>query len=524
MLRLAWLEIRKVRKRYGRLSLATLAITVIFSACLGYLAIVTGVTSDVSFYTSNVEVNSSTFVVSQNPDILVLDNTVFVHYSDKSLAAADEFRTVVMAECRKEIEEKYGDLAYPLLVSVKYVKAGGGKLEITKNETGMRVNRSVTTKVENATAPFTTTTPSTGANASKIVNRTEYIPPEDLKTPSLIDRMATAFIFVIPAYFTVQVFSSSLLEDKTLRRLEVLLSAVGRKDILVGKILPYLTVSLIFAVVVSVISGSLAAFVFVLPVILLLFAAHSFVVVVSRSYREATFLLLVASLLITIYAFIPAIFSTAIPLSKISPITLLLAHLNGDVIDPTDVLLSFGHFGVMAGLLLYMSAKGLNPDVIHGKSITGKIVIISRLSIKSDASAFAFAFLSISFAFMAELFALLALFVLPQYLLIPALLLSVALVEELIKGSIILSKPDEKRALATALGFFAGEKFLIVFNVLQQYSIAFLGHYLVLPLVLHIVTAIIFILVLRKWGILPALMTSIAVHAAYDYGVVMLFA
>ena len=513
MLRLAWLEIRKMKRRYGKLSLTILAITVIFSACVGYFTVVTGVTSDHSLYTSNVEVNSSTFVVSQNPDISVSGNVVFVHRSDKSLAAADEFRTVIMAEYRKKIEERYGDLAYPLMVSVKYVKIGGAGV--------VGVNRSVNEsagKVGKATA---TNTPVEKAPSE---NRTNYIPPEDLKTPSLVDRMATAFIFVIPAYFTVQVFSSSLLEDKMLRRLEVLLSAVGRREILTGKILPYLAVSTIFAVAVSLVSGNPAACVFALPVILLLFAAHSFVVVIARSYREATFLLLVASLLITIYAFIPAIFSTAIPLSKISPVTLLLTYLNRDTIDPVDVLVSFGHFGVMTGLLLYMSAKGLNPDVLHGKSIAEKVVEISRLCIKSDVSAFVFAFLSISFAFMAELFALLALFILPQYLLIPALLLSVALVEELIKSSIILSKPDEKRALATALGFFTGEKFLVMFNILQQYSIAFLGQYLVLPLVLHITTALLFVVVLKRCRVATALVVAISVHAVYDCAVVMLLA
>ncbi len=516
MLRLAWLEIRKVSKRYGRLSLVALAVTVAISACIGYFAMVSGVTSDLALYTSNVEINSSTFTVSQNPDILVADSTVFVHWSDRSLAAADEFRAVVMREYREYIEKEYGDLAYPLMVSVKYIKAGGvgGNASRTESRESMTANVTATT----------TTIPVHATTATVKVNKTGYIPPEDLKTPSLIDRMATAFIFVIPAYFTVQVFSSSLLEDKMLRRLEVLLSAVGRREVLAGKILPYFVLSTLFAVAVAVISGSPLAFIFAMPVILFLFAAHSFVVVLSRSYREATFLLLVASLLITIYAFIPAIFSTAIPLSKISPVTLLLSYMGGESIDTADYILSFGHYTVMIGLLLYMSAKGLNPDVIHSNSITGKITAMSKLCVRNELSAFVFAFLSISFAFMAELFALLALFILPQFLLIPALLVSVAVVEELIKGSIILSKPDERRAIATALGFFAGEKFLIVFNVLQQYSIAFLGKYLLLPLALHVLTAAIFVLALRRWGVMPAFLTSIAVHAAYDYAVVMLLA
>jgi len=170
--------------------------------------------------------------------------------------------------------------------------------------------------------------------------------------------------------------------------------------------------------------------------------------------------------------------------------------------------------------------KSLNPDVAHSKSIVQKLIELSELSINRTYQAFIFAFISIPFAFMAELFAIMLIFILPQNLIIPTLILSVAVVEELIKGTIILSKPEISRAVATALGFFAGEKFLIITNVLQEYSLAFLGHYLLFPLALHMLTAIIFTLIIQKWdsGILYAFIVAMMIHAIYNYGVVMLLA
>ncbi len=518
VLKIAKFELRKSRRRYGKGSMVMIVLASLFSLSAGYLSVLTGINSDSGIYSINVFINDSSFVLSEHPDVYFDGNRIFVKKTDRSLAAADELIQALKEQHRKMIEEEYGTLAHPVLVSVKYIKSsnrffpeyGVGQNEFEK------VEKNGTSGVKERKEEI---------NRTK-VNITDYKPPDDIKTPSLVEKMVLAFLFVIPSYFTVQVFSSSLLEDKLLRRLEVMLSAVRREDILLGKLLPYFAFSLISAIAVSVVLNSPLAFIFVLPVILLLFTAQIFVVMISRSYREATFLLLVVSLLVTIYAFIPAVFSSAIPLSKISPITLLLSYLRSELIDVQDVAISFAHLGVMAAVLFYLSMKALNPDIAHGRSIMAKLIEISRLSIRNSYQAFLFAFLSISFAFMAELFAVMSIFVLPQSLMIPALILSVAVVEEFIKGLIVVSEPCIRRAVATALGFFAGEKLLIVANILQEYSLAFLGQYLVLPLALHILTAIIFALIVKKsYSAIPyALGLAVSVHAIYNYAVVMLLA
>ncbi len=540
MLRVARFELRKSRRRYGKGSVLLIILTSLFALIISYLSVITGIDSDSGIYSANVPVNDGSFILSDDPDVYFDGSSIFVKKTDKSLAAADELIRTLKEQHRVMVEEKYGELAHPVLVSVKYITVNLSQAgyesgyEIIGRETGAGVEEGKNLSQAGYESGYEIIGRETGAGVEEGVEigvevnktTTNYKPPEDIEIPSLVEKMVLAFLFIIPSYFTVQVFSSSLLEDKLLRRLEVMLSAVGRVDILLGKLFPYLILSFLSALAVSLLLNSPMAFIFALPVVFLLFTAHSFVVMISRSYREATFLLLVVSLLITIYAFIPAVFSTAIPLSKISPITLLLLHLRGESVNLWDALISFAHLGVMATVFLYLSMKALNPDIAHGRSMIAKLIEVSRLSIRNSYQAFLFAFLSVSFALMAEMFAVMAVFILPQTLMIPALIVSVAIVEEIIKGLIVVSQPCVRRAIATALGFFTGEKFLIVANVLQEYSLAFLGQYLVFPLAIHMLTAILFALIVRRdISFIPhAFSLAVTIHAIYNYAVVMLLA
>lgn len=530
MIKIVKFEIKKSRKRYGKGSALAIILASLFALISAYLSITTGINSDYGLYSANMPVNSLSFTISDKPDVYIENGRIFVERSDKSLAAADELVQMLKKEYTERIEKEYGELAHPVLVNLStfvYTTSVASGPEIKNVENKKPVSEEKNQKAEEKEAGRVGVKVEVGVGDGAGVTNPEinmsYKPPEEIRIPNLVEKMVVAFLFIIPSYFTVQVFSSSLLEDKLLRRLEVLLSATSRSDIILGKLIPYFALSLITAIAVSLYFNPVA-FIFAIPVILFLFAAHSFVVMISRSYREATFLLLVVSLLITIYAFIPAVFSTAIPLSKVSPITLLLSFLRGEDVYIQDVALSFAHLGVMTSILLYLSMMALNPDVAHGRSIAGKFVEISRLSIKNSYTAFLFAFLSISFAFMAELFALISVFILPRAFMIPALILSVAVVEELIKGFIIIPHPDMRRAFATAMGFFLGEKILILANILQDYGIAFLGKYLLLPLTLHLLTAAVFVFIIQKTRPLYAFSLAILIHAVYDYTVVMLFA
>jgi hypothetical protein len=79
------------------------------------------------------------------------------------------------------------------------------------------------------------------------------------------------------------------------------------------------------------------------------------------------------------------------------------------------------------------------------------------------------------------------------------------LVEELFKTSIVYSayKNSGKILLPsflTALGFFAGEKILAVIEIGRNYMNFLLAGYLLLPLALHVLSLLVFALVVERKG------------------------
>ncbi len=541
VLRIARLELKRSRRKYGRVSVTVLVFVTTLAILVSYCAAVSGIDSDRYLYRlSGAWVDCEKFTYSGEPDIRFTGRYIFLKPTDRSFAAADELLNFLKKEYRQKIEEEFGEDAYPVLVRVEYVgrqtfHETSGIQSKAKNETeskGAPVNESRThTSPATPTATSYEMTPTAAVTAVTVTAETahrletgeEYIVPEDLKAPSLLEKLVVAIVFIAPSYFAVQVFSSSLLEDKTLRRMEVLLSAVKGSDVLLGKLLPYVALSIFVSAALSVYFQASLSFIFVIPVVLLLASAHSFVVVISRSYRESTFLLLVVSLSITIYAFIPAVFSGAIPISQISPITLMLDYMAGRDVSAEALLLSFSHILLMSAILLYLSSIGLRPDIVYGGSVVYKIVQMARRSAASSIGAFAAAALSIPFAFMVEFFLLIFLFILPMHLAVPVLILCVAIVEEFIKGVIIAANGRVSGAAATAVGFFVSEKALLVFSLAREYSLVFLGQFLILPLILHVVTALTFLILLR-YGFDRAFAVSALVHFIYNYVVVMTLA
>jgi ABC-type Na+ efflux pump permease subunit len=523
VLKVARLEVKKSRKKYGRFSVLAVILAIFFSASLSYYSFISGTDSENGLYTikSKFPIYNPKFVRGDDYDVYLGDGYILVKNTDKSIAAAEELLNYLKQIYNDYISKEYGDKAFPLLVRVEYIPTP----EPSPSPSPEPTEVSEQTPVKESEKPAPVATPESEKEKKEektLEGETEdYVLPDEIEAPSLLEKLIVAFIFVIPSYFTVQIFSSSFLEDKLSRRLEVLLSATNSLSITYGKLIPYFLASLFITFSISAAFGKPFAFVFVIPVVFFLFSAQAFIIMLSRSYREATFLLLVTSLLITIYVFIPAVFSGSIPVSKISPVTLMLNYLEGLDVGLDEALLSFSHLLLMSFVLFYLSAKSLNPEISYHRSILGKMLLLAESVITKPWHSFLFAVLSIPFALMAEFFLIIILFVLPPDLAIPALILAVALVEEMLKGVIISAKPDLQNATLTALGFFTGEKLLLLFALSREYSIAFLGQYLFLPLILHVATALLFIYTYR-FGFRSALMSASTLHFTYNYAVVML--
>jgi hypothetical protein len=254
-------------------------------------------------------------------------------------------------------------------------------------------------------------------------------------------------------------------------------------------------------------------------------ALQMFLALISRSYREMTFLVIASSLIITSYIFIPSIFSGAIPVSKVSPITLMLAMFEGEDIGLKDYAFATFQFYAMAVVLFYLSSKALNPEVMHRSDLSGRFLNIAKKSIKKDYHTFFAAIASIPFVFMIEFLLLSVLFVMPLTYSIPIFLAIIALVEEIFKGSTVYAASKNginvyKAAIFCSLGFFAGEKIIVLLNVATQFNNLLMAQYLLLPLLIHLISLLVFATVIRKsFGY--AIASSTLIHFVYNYAVVM---
>jgi ABC-type Na+ efflux pump permease subunit len=358
--------------------------------------------------------------------------------------------------------------------------------------------------------------------------KNKYSTPDDFSPPSLLEKMIYAFFFVIPSYFAIQVFSSSLIEDRIARRIDTVLSTpVSEIEFLLGKMIPYTVFSLIAVVLVSLIfKENILAVIFVLPIILLFSSLQMFLALISRSYREMTFLVTVSSLLLTAYIFIPSVFAGTIPVSKVSPITLMFDFFENEPIEMREYLFATFQFYAMAFVLIYLSSKALNPEIMHSSSdILRRLFMVIERVVRKDYHTFFASIASIPFIFMLEFLLLSVLFILPPKSSIPIFLGIVAFVEESFKGSAVFAAFRNgaslyRAAIFCSLGFFAGEKLIIMLNIVTQYNNLFLAQYLILPLFIHLTSLLLFATIVRR-SFIAALIAASFLHFAYNYVVVV---
>lgn len=546
------LELRKSRKKYSKSLVIVIILLIAVAGFSAYISALEGIKSDsglyvvagpysinerhfVSYY---APINKAIELVREGKADVALGQFIIARSSDNSLAAADELRAAIQRLFEEELYKKYGSKAFPVFISVEYVKREvgyqigvkevkeKGKVSEEKKKMGREVKKPVRTPAAQPEKP-----PEVGERIGRVIGvQEEYVTPRNFSPPNLLGKLVYAFLFILPSYFAIQVFSSSLIEDKTAKKLDVLLSTpILPISILLGKFLPYFIISVLSVFAVSVLLGkSLIAIVYVLPIILFFAALQAFFAVNARSYKEMTFFVISTSLIVTAYVFIPAIFAGTIPVSKVSPITLMLASFEGEEVSIRDYLFATFQFYAMAVVLYLMAAKSLTPEIAHSsKSIPEKIVMTLSRLITREWCAFFAAMAAIPFVFMVEFMLLSVLFVLPPDYSIPAFIGVVAVVEESFKASILLAAGWRKlspyaSAIACGLGFFAGEKLIVLLNVATQYNTLLLAQFFLFPLALHISTVLLFTLFRSK----PVFALSIAsiTHFIYNLTVVMLLA
>lgn len=366
--------------------------------------------------------------------------------------------------------------------------------------------------------------------------------PSQLSPPLPFDSIILIFVFIFPLYFTSQFYMMSIMNERVEQKGEILLSTpVQPYQIIVGKAIPYFIVMLAISVVLTLLNG--APMIILLPLlpVILFFLVNALIIgMVSRSFKELSFISIFFSTIATSYLFFPSIFANVHVVSLISPLTLIVLQLQGEGFTAMEYFYSTSLFYLTTLVLFYVATVNFNEERLFGHHrLLSRVREFIETGIATEhpfSSLFFIGMFTIPFVFMVQLMLLVLLFNLPMPLSLILLLFSAAFVEEFAKSIGIYTmlrgypkfftwKNITLASAVIALGFLIGEKALL-FATLAQISESVFGSILFsslqvlwLPLTLHFVgvmtTSVVLKLGGRSWFI-PGLMLATIVHSLYN--------
>jgi ABC-type Na+ efflux pump permease subunit len=378
--------------------------------------------------------------------------------------------------------------------------------------------------------------------------------PAEIEPPFPFGSLLLAFLFLVPMNFVIQAYGSSILDERVNRRGELLLVApLTRLDIVAGKTLPYVVGALAATTGIALlVGGGVVSVASVFPVALVFLGATFVGAMFARSFKELTFVTVTVSVGLTTYVFVPAIFTTITPVALISPLTLVVRDLTAGGAETTflQYLFSTGPFYIAAGVL-FLLGTGVyrEEDMFTQRSIPLKFLdaLDARLSGKLSVGLLTALFLP--FVFVAELLGVALLVAMPQSWAVPALLVVVAVVEELAKSIHIYagfakSRFEKTLPVALTLGVVSGAAFFLAEKLTGIVQIVGLDRLplgeaafapagigiagaiglLLAPLVLHVVTTCVAVLgaTRNKVWYAGTLLAAMVIHFVYDYAVVVI--
>jgi ABC-type Na+ efflux pump permease subunit len=351
-----------------------------------------------------------------------------------------------------------------------------------------------------------------------------------------------------------------MLSERLNRRGELMLvSPVSRLDIIGGKTLPYFLGAMAVEGVIAValfwvargsLGGAISLFA-VMPIVLLFLSATFLGAMFARSFKELTFITVTITVVLTSYAFVPAIFTESGAVALISPLTLVVRELQGEALTLSAVAFSTLPPLLTAGLFFGLGS-GLyrEEDLFDQRSLPGKVLDALAVPISRPRHVGIMTIVLIPFVFVSQLLAIALLFAVEQVsvqLATVLILVVVAIVEEFAKSLHIYAAHTHNRfarttkvavvlGAASGIGFFVGEKIALLAQLvgLQEIATAQAGLeggiaqgpilllFLLAPLALHVVTAVISAIGAKgtRRSYLAAVAVAIVVHLAYNLTVV----
>jgi len=366
--------------------------------------------------------------------------------------------------------------------------------------------------------------------------------PSQLSPPLPFDSIILVFLFIFPLYFTSQFYMMSIMQERLERKGEVLLSTpAGAPAIIFGKALPYFFGMLAISAGIALwLNASVSILLPLLPVILFFLANALIIGMVSRSFKELSFISIFFSTVATSYLFFPSIFANVHVISLVSPLTLIVLTLQGETYTIGQYLFSTSLFFLTSAALFYVGIANFREERLFSQSgILSRIreFVSSSLSNRHPwVSLFAVNTLMVPFVFMVQMLLLVLFFNLPMPLSLVLLIVSAAFVEEIAKSlgisTFLIENPARFSwrwvvigSAVTAAAFLFAEKLLLLVTLAQVTesifgSILFLSSgALLLPFLLHFIGVLCVGGLVRfrgARGYLPGILLATLVHCLYN--------
>ncbi|NLV27867.1 MAG: PrsW family intramembrane metalloprotease [Methanomicrobiales archaeon] len=366
--------------------------------------------------------------------------------------------------------------------------------------------------------------------------------PSMLSPPLPFDTIIFIFVFIFPLYFSSQFFMMSIMNERTLRQGEALIaSPVSPSIIILGKMLPYAggMVLIVMAILCSV-KADIAAILPLIPVILFFLSFALFIGMVSRSYKELSFISIFFSTIATSYLFFPSIFANVHIVSLLSPVTLVVHVIDGTGYTLTDYLYSTTLFYLTSIILFVVCVQNFHEEQLFTEKSLHETVALYLGALISTRywyfSLILITVMTIPFVFMAQMMYLVLFFNLPMPFSLILIMVLAALTEELVKAAGFIGLITHRHpalswrvvilsAFLIGFGFLLGEK-LLLFATISQIADSIFGAALFLsvgllwiPFLLHSGTVLITGITLKIWGrgALPlGVIVATIVHTVYN--------
>jgi len=330
--------------------------------------------------------------------------------------------------------------------------------------------------------------------------------------------------------------SLSLARERVDRNIENLFeSPLTNAEILFGKSLPYLAVMALF----SLGYGLQATFSFEALKVALVFMVLSvsmlsfgiFAVLISRSYRELTFIGSFSLFAFFFFIVLPNVFAGINVLAFISPLDTVTSIENGADIPGADIILSLLPYGFLSMFFLSFTGVCFNAEVMFSSMDFESLLFLfygnmSRLLRNGLAYVAVSVALLVPFVFIVE--SIMAYLVMPLGNIAPlASIIALATVEEVVK---ILPFYYRKMnpvvyGLVAGVSFFTMEKLFNLYLIYKVYSFlggpyAFFLRKFLPTLALHIASTAVFAAIVYRpkrviWYV-PGLLVAVTAHVVYN--------